>query len=81
MPPILISSCSPSRPETTMCVLPSSGQLHLTGGQKPSEEIFKAAAFEDPVSGKPNPVQCRKDLPGSIYLSSALPAEVIRPRP
>jgi len=46
-----------------------------TGGQKPSEEIFKAAAFEDSVSGKPNPVQCRKDLPGSIYLSSALPAE------
>ncbi|MBO9101664.1 MULTISPECIES: substrate-binding domain-containing protein [Rhizobium] len=46
-----------------------------TGGEKPKDEIFKAPAFEDSVSGTPNPVKCRKDLPGSIYLSSALSAE------
>ncbi|WP_337271153.1 substrate-binding domain-containing protein [Oryzifoliimicrobium ureilyticus] len=46
-----------------------------TGGEKPKEEIFKADAFEDSVSGKPNPVQCRKDLPGAIYLSSKLSPE------
>lgn len=45
----------------------------VTGGQLPSEEVFKAPVFEDSVSGKPNPVQCRKDLPGAIYLSSELP--------
>lgn len=46
-----------------------------TGGEKPKEEIFKAPAFEDSVSGSPKSVQCRKDLPGAIYLSSELPAE------
>lgn len=46
-----------------------------TGGEKPKDEIFKAPVFEDSVSGTPNPVQCRKDLPGAIYLSSELPAE------
>ncbi len=45
-----------------------------TGGEKPKDEIFKAPAFEDSVSGKPNAVQCRKELPGAIYLSSELPA-------
>jgi ribose transport system substrate-binding protein len=44
-----------------------------TGGELPKEEVFKAPVFEDSVSGKPNPVQCRKDLPGAIYLSSELP--------
>jgi ribose transport system substrate-binding protein len=46
-----------------------------TGGTPPTENIFKAPAFEDSVSGKPNPVTCRKDLPGAIYLSSELPDE------
>ena len=46
-----------------------------TGGKLPSENIFKAPTFEDSVSGKPHQVQCRKDLPGAIYLSSELPAE------
>lgn len=46
-----------------------------TGGEKPKDEIFKASAFEDSVSGKPNAVQCRKDLPGAIYMSSALSPE------
>lgn len=44
-----------------------------TGGTPPADNIFKAPAFEDSVSG--NKVQCRKDLPGAIYLSSELPAE------
>jgi ribose transport system substrate-binding protein len=46
-----------------------------TGGKLPSEDIFKAPMFENSVSGKPHPVQCRKDLPGAIYLSSELPAD------
>ena len=46
-----------------------------TGGEKPKDEIFKAPAFEDSVSGKPNAVQCRKDLPGAIYMSSELSPE------
>ena len=46
-----------------------------TGGEKPKDAIFKAPAFEDSVSGKPNAVLCRKDLPGAIYMSSELPAE------
>ena len=47
----------------------------VTGGTLPAEEIFKAPVFEDSVSGQPNPVQCRKDLPGAIYLSSELSDE------
>ena len=46
-----------------------------TGGEKPKAEIFEAPAFEDSVSGKPNAVQCRKDLPGAIYMSSELSPE------
>ncbi len=43
-----------------------------TGGTPPTDKIFKAPVFEDSVSGKPSPVQCRKDLPGSIYLSAVM---------
>jgi ribose transport system substrate-binding protein len=46
-----------------------------TGGKFPEDDVFKAPTFEDSVSGKPHPVQCRKDLPGAIYLSSELPAD------
>jgi ribose transport system substrate-binding protein len=46
-----------------------------TGGELPKDEIFKAPVYEDSVSGKPNPVTCRKDLPGAIYLSSELSDE------
>jgi ribose transport system substrate-binding protein len=46
-----------------------------TGGTLPSEQLFKAPSFEDSVSGKPSNVQCRKDLPGAIYLSSGVSAE------
>lgn len=43
-----------------------------TGGTPPEEEIFKGPVFENSVTGTPNPVQCRKDLPGQIYLSAKL---------
>ncbi len=43
-----------------------------TGGTLPTEKIFKGPVFEDSVSGKPSAVQCRKDLPGSIYLSAVM---------
>ena len=46
-----------------------------TGGTPPAENIFQAPMFEDSVSGTPNPVTCRKDLPVAIYLSSELPDE------
>ena len=46
-----------------------------TGGKTPKEEIFKAPVFENSVSGKPSPVQCRKDLPGDIYLSAEMNAD------
>jgi ribose transport system substrate-binding protein len=43
-----------------------------TGGKLPSDEIFKAPVFENSVTGESNKVQCRRDLPGSIYLSAKL---------
>ncbi|QKD00678.1 substrate-binding domain-containing protein [Mesorhizobium loti] len=46
-----------------------------TKGVPPKDEVFKAPAFENSVTGQPKAVQCRKDLPGAIYLSSELPAE------
>ena len=42
------------------------------GRRAAEEEIFKAPVFENSVTGQPNAVQCRKDLPGAIYLSSEL---------
>jgi ribose transport system substrate-binding protein len=46
-----------------------------TGGTPPKEEVFVAPHFEDSVSGKPSTVQCRKDLPGDIYLSAQMKGE------
>lgn len=43
-----------------------------TDGTPPADSIFKAPVYEDSVSGTPNPVTCRDDLPGSIYLSAEL---------
>jgi ribose transport system substrate-binding protein len=43
-----------------------------TDGTLPTDNIFKAPVYEDSVSGQPNPVTCREDLPGSIYLSAEL---------
>lgn len=46
-----------------------------TGGTVPEEEIFQAPMFENSVTGSPSAVQCRADLPGSIYLSAEMSAE------
>lgn len=46
-----------------------------TGGTPPAEDVYKAPAFENSVTGSPSPVGCRADLPGSIYLSSDLSAD------
>ncbi|MFC5788731.1 ribose ABC transporter substrate-binding protein [Agromyces tardus] len=46
-----------------------------TGGVIPEATAFEAPVFEDSVSGTPNPVQCRSDLPGDIYLSAEMSAE------
>ncbi len=46
-----------------------------TGGKLPTEQVFKAPVFENSVTGEPHPVQCRRDLPGAIYLSAKLSPE------
>ena len=46
-----------------------------TDGKPPETNVYVAPSFEDSVTGKPNEVQCRKELPGAIYLSSELPDE------
>jgi len=43
-----------------------------TGGKTPKDKAYPSMAFEDSVSGKPSPVQCRKDLPMDIYLSAKM---------
>jgi ribose transport system substrate-binding protein len=43
-----------------------------TGGTPPEKKQFEAPVFEDSVSGTPNPVTCKKDLPGDIYLSAQM---------
>ena len=43
-----------------------------TGGKKPANKQYPSLVFEDSVSGKPNAVQCRKDLPGDVYLSAKM---------
>ncbi|RFA18078.1 substrate-binding domain-containing protein [Subtercola boreus] len=45
-----------------------------TGGTLPSTTKFEAPVFEDSVSGTPNPVECKSDLPGDIFLSAEMPA-------
>ena len=40
-------------------------------GERPH---FPALVFEDSVTGKPNPVECKADLPGDIYLSAQMSA-------
>jgi ribose transport system substrate-binding protein len=47
-----------------------------TGGKKPATTHFPALTFENSVTGKPHPVECRANLPGDIYLSAELPAAV-----
>ena len=43
-----------------------------TGGKKPATPHFPSLVFEDSTTGKPNPVSCRPNLPGDIYLSAEL---------
>jgi ribose transport system substrate-binding protein len=43
-----------------------------TGGTPPSSKQFSAPVFEDSVSSTPNPVTCKKNLPGDIYLSATM---------
>ena len=45
-----------------------------TGGKKPATTHFPALTFENSVTGKPHPVECKANLPGDIYLSAELPA-------
>ena len=45
-----------------------------TGGVVP-DTVYKSPVFENSVSEDPNPVQCRSDLPGDIYLSAEMSAE------
>jgi ribose transport system substrate-binding protein len=46
-----------------------------TGGTPPSTATYVSAVFEDSISGKPSPVQCRADLSGDIYLSAEMSPE------
>jgi ribose transport system substrate-binding protein len=43
-----------------------------TGGKKPATTHFPSNEFENSVTGKPHPVECKKNLPGDIYLSAEL---------
>src|SRR5215470_6287249 len=47
----------------------------VTGGTPPTEQIFKGPVFENSATGSPHAVQCRKELPGAIYLSAQLTPE------
>lgn len=47
-----------------------------TEGTPPETDVFESGVFENSVTNSPNGVQCEPDLPGSIYLSSAVPAQV-----
>jgi len=42
-----------------------------TGGKLPGT-VYPSYIFEDSESGKPSGVQCRKDLPGDVYLSAKM---------
>ena len=46
-----------------------------TGGTKPDSSTYPSLPFEDSVSGQPNPVTCKADLPGDIYLSAEMSGE------
>jgi ribose transport system substrate-binding protein len=43
-----------------------------TGGKIPSSPEVPQKAFEDSLSGQPNPVTCDKEMPGDAFLSSHL---------
>jgi ABC-type sugar transport system substrate-binding protein len=43
-----------------------------TGGKKPATTHFPSLVFENSVTGRPHPVECKPNLPGDIYLSAEL---------
>ena len=49
-----------------------------TGGQVPSSPVVPQKAFEDSLSGKPNPVTCDPSLSGDAFLSSHLTKDQIK---
>jgi ribose transport system substrate-binding protein len=44
-----------------------------TDGQKPDTSVYPSTAFEDSVTGQPNPVKCDRSLPDDVYLSAQMP--------
>ncbi|CCG03390.1 substrate-binding domain-containing protein [Blastococcus saxobsidens] len=46
-----------------------------TGGEVPADDVYPSTAFENSLTGSPNPVTCEPELPGDIYLSAEMPAE------
>lgn len=46
-----------------------------TGGVEPASPTHDQPAFENSITGDPNPVQCEPDLPGDIYLSADIGAQ------
>lgn len=46
-----------------------------TGGEIPEDDVYPSTAFEDSVTGQPNPVTCDPNLPGDVYHSAEMPAE------
>lgn len=46
-----------------------------TGGKVPAETSYPSRAFENSVTGKPNPVTCEPDLPDDVYLSAEMPGK------
>ena len=46
-----------------------------TGGALPRDDGSKIEAFENSVTERPRPVQCRKDLPADIFLSAQMSPE------
>ena len=47
-----------------------------TGGKTPKDKAYPSTLFEDSISGKPSAVQCRKDLPGDVYLSAKMSGDL-----
>jgi ribose transport system substrate-binding protein len=46
-----------------------------TGGKKPDSHTYPSTAFENSVTGQPNPVRCDRTLPDDVYLSAQLPGK------
>ena len=66
------SSSSPSRPATTTPGWPSSGRSPSRPGHAALVEAVPGTGFRGLGALQPNPVTCKKDLPGDIYLSAQM---------